>query len=283
MDESKITPMESYLNGFVPECKDKAGMFLCLSGSLELIANNHAFHLERGGLYIISPLIEICKVSQSDDFSGIYIVDELEVFYPVIHSIIDTVMNLQLRNAPCLQLSDDDIQFVVQRKALIDSKKEDLNQSGIEEEKRLLSRMLHLLEQETLLEVIRIYFRNRLVDSHPIEKRESIVYNFIYSLHQHFKEQRSVSFYANEAHLSVGYFTAVVKEKTGRTPLDWIVEITIAQAKLLLEKSKKSIKEIAAELNFPEQFTFRKYFKQHTGMPPKEYRLKHGGLSKSDD
>ena len=73
----------------------------------------------------------------------------------------------------------------------------------------------------------------------------------------------------------MGYFTSVVKDKTGRTPLDWIIAITIAQAKLLLEKSKKSIKEIASELNFPEQFTFRKYFKQHTGMPPKEYRLKH--------
>lgn len=84
-----------------------------------------------------------------------------------------------------------------------------------EEEKMLINRMIQLLEQETLLEVIRIYFRNRLVNSHPVEKKESIVYNFIYSLHQNFKEQRSVSFYANEAHLSVGYFTTVVKDKTG--------------------------------------------------------------------
>ena len=33
---------------------------------------------------------------------------------------------------------------------------------------------------------------------------------------------------------------------------------------------------MATELNFPEQFTFRKYFKQHTGIAPKEYRASSG-------
>ena len=131
-----------------------------------------------------------------------------------------------------------------------------------------------------MLEVIRIYFRNRVMQSHPIDKKESIVYNFIYSLHTNFKQQRSVSFYAEEARLSTGYFTSVVKEKTGRTPSEWIIGITIAQAKLMLEKTKKSIKGISSDLNFPEQFTFRKYFKQHVGVAPKEYR-RQASLPKS--
>ncbi len=267
--------MEMYLDSFFPEYKNKAGLFMCMAGSVDVMVNNQIFHLKRGGLYIISPLIMICKVSQSKDFSGIHILDNLEVFYSVIHSIIDTILHLKLRDTPCIQLSEDDINFVVRRKAQIDAKREQLDSSEGKDEKMLINGMIHLLEQETLLEVIHIYFRNRPVDSQSIEKKESIVYNFIYSLHQNFKEQRSVSFYANEALLSVGYFTTVVKEKTGRTPSDWIIAMTIGQAKLLLEKSKKSIKEIADELNFPEQFTFRKYFKLHTGMPPKEYRHKH--------
>ena len=40
----------------------------------------------------------------------------------------------------------------------------------------------------------------------------------------------------------------------------------------MLENTKMSIKEIAMELHFPEQFSFRKYFKQHAGIPPKQYR-----------
>jgi AraC-like DNA-binding protein len=32
------------------------------------------------------------------------------------------------------------------------------------------------------------------------------------------------------------------------------------------------VKQVADELGFPEQFTFRKYFKSHTGQSPTEYQ-----------
>ena len=108
-----------------------------------------------------------------------------------------------------------------------------------------------------------------------MEKNEAIAYKFIYSLHLHVKTERSVNFYTNEANLSSSHFTRIVKDKTGKTPSEWIADMTIVNAKLLLEQSGMSIKEIAAELNFPEQFTFRKFFKLHVGIPPKEYRLKN--------
>ena len=46
----------------------------------------------------------------------------------------------------------------------------------------------------------------------------------------------------------------------------------ISNAKLQLTRTNKSIKEIDEELNFPEQFTFGKYFRQYTGISPKNYR-----------
>lgn len=45
---------------------------------------------------------------------------------------------------------------------------------------------------------------------------------------------------------------------------------------ILTYQPETSIKEVAQQLNFPEQFTFRKYFKQHTGMSPSDYRDMHG-------
>lgn len=215
----------------------------------------------------------IYNVSKSPDFKGIHIIDEIEVFYSVIHSIIDTILHLKLRNSPCLQLVEEDIQFIIHQKELIDKKRDSLQYAIAEEESTLIRHMIHLLEQETLLEVISIYFRERIVESEPIGKNESVVYNFIYSLHMNYKNRCNVAFYAEEAKLSTGHFTSIVKQKTGKSPSEWIIAITIVNAKLLLEKSKKSIKEIASELNFPEQFTFRKYFKQYVGIPPKQYRL----------
>ena len=264
---------EPYLNSFIPEYNHKSGMFLCMSGTAEVLINNSVYRLEKGVLYVVSPLVTIHRISQSADFDGIHILDDWEVFYPVIHTIIDTILQLKLRNSPCLRLNETEVEFLISRSDLIEAKRREMENASIAEEKNLILRMIQLLEQETMLEIIRVYFRNKTVESHPMDKKESIVYNFIHSLHFNFKQQRSVTFYAEEARLSNGYFTAVVREKTGRTPSEWIIDITITQAKLLLEKTKKSIKEIAADLNFPEQFTFRKYFKQHTGIAPKEYRL----------
>lgn len=273
MESLDIDKMELYLNNFIPEYKNKAGMFLCMSGSAEILVNNQMYHIEKGMLYIISPLVTIHKISQSDDFDGIDIIDKMEIFYAVIHSIIDTILHLKLRTSPCMHLEEEDIQLIINRKKLLDTKKELLKGDIVEEEKTLICHMIQLLEQETMLEVISIYFRTKTVQSQPVEKNESVVYNFIYSLHMNFKTERSVTFYANEAQLSAGHFTSIVKQKTGQTPSEWIIAITIVHAKLLLEKSKKSIKEIAGELNFPEQFTFRKYFKQYVGVPPKQYRI----------
>ena len=276
MDRASMIHAEPYLNSFIPEYNHKSGMFLCMSGTAEVLINNLVYRLEKGVLYVVSPLVTIHRISQSADFDGIHILDDWEVFYPVIHTIIDTILQLKLRNSPCLRLNETEIEFLISRNDLIEAKRREMENASIAEEKNLILRMIQLLEQETMLEIIRVYFRNKTVESHPMDKKESIVYNFIYSLHFNFKQQRSVTFYAEEARLSTGYFTAVVREKTGRTPSEWIIDITITQAKLLLEKTKKSIKEIAAELNFPEQFTFRKYFKQHTGIAPKEYRAKCG-------
>lgn len=272
MDRASMIHAEPYLNSFIPEYNHKSGMFLCMSGTAEVLINNSVYRLEKGVLYVVSPLVTIHRISQSADFDGIHILDDWEVFYPVIHTIIDTILQLKLWNSPCLRLNETEIEFLISRSALIEGKRKEMENASIAEEKNLILRMIQLLEQETMLEIIRVYFRNKTVESHPMDKKESIVYNFIYSLHFNFKQQRSVTFYADEARLSTGYFTAVVREKTGRTPSEWIIDITITQAKLLLEKTKKSIKEIAADLNFPEQFTFRKYFKQHTGIAPKEYR-----------
>lgn len=276
MDRASMIHAEPYLNSFIPEYNHKSGMFLCMSGTAEVLINNSVYRLEKGVLYVVSPLVTIHRISQSADFDGIHILDDWEVFYPVIHTIIDTILQLKLRNSPCLRLNETEVEFLISRSDLIEAKRREMENASIAEEKNLILRMIQLLEQETMLEIIRVYFRNKTVESHPMDKKESIVYNFIYSLHFNFKQQRSVTFYAEEARLSTGYFTAVVREKTGRTPSEWIIDITITQAKLLLEKTKKSIKEIAADLNFPEQFTFRKYFKQHTGIAPKEYRAKCG-------
>jgi AraC-like DNA-binding protein len=64
----------------------------------------------------------------------------------------------------------------------------------------------------------------------------------------------------------------VVKQISGRTALEWIENYVTMELRVALKNSTKSIKEIAEDMNFPNQSFLGKYFKEHVGMTPSEYR-----------
>ncbi|MEG0949038.1 MAG: helix-turn-helix domain-containing protein, partial [Bacteroidales bacterium] len=68
--------------------------------------------------------------------------------------------------------------------------------------------------------------------------------------------------------------SSAVKEASGKLAGQWIDECVILEAKTLLKSSGRSIQQIAEDLNFANQSFFGKYFKQHTGMSPSQYKGK---------
>lgn len=258
------TPLLHYWN--------KGGFALCINGEADIVINEQNFRLTRGSVFIVTPLVQINSIAPSVDFKVISFVNDLKVFYPVFKLIANTGIPLKVREYPCWRLSDDEIAYVARQAERICQKQQRLEQDILSDEQSLLTHQIHLIRLETMLEVVGNHIRNYPSRVDSINKQEVIAYRFILALHENYRTERSVSWYASEAHLSPGHFTTLIKAATGKTPSEWIATVTTNYAKLLLEQRDKSIKEIAAELNFPEQFTFRKYFKQYAGISPKEYR-----------
>ncbi len=96
---------------------------------------------------------------------------------------------------------------------------------------------------------------------------------FMNTLSQHYMQQRSVGFYADQLHLTPKYLTTIIRKTSGRTAIRWIDDYVVLEAKNLLKYSTMSIQEIAYYLNFPNQSFFGKYFRNHTGMTPSAYRM----------
>lgn len=251
---------------------NKGGFVLCTAGEADIVINEQNFRLTRGSIFIVTPLVQVYGFTCSDDFQSISFVNELKVFYPIFKLIADTGIPLKVRESPCWQLTEDDIQYIVNQDKRIRQKLSRLGEDILSDERTLLSHQINLIRHETMLEVVGDHIKGYPAQVDSINKQEVIAYRFILALHENYSHERSVSWYASEANLSPGHFTTLIKAATGRTPSEWIATVTTTYAKLLLEKRDMSIKQIAAELNFPEQFTFRKYFKQHTGTSPKEYR-----------
>lgn len=97
-------------------------------------------------------------------------------------------------------------------------------------------------------------------------------------LEKNYKTERSVAFYASSFYLSTDAFSKKIKKQFSKTPSQLIQERVILEAKKLLHLTYKSIKEIAQELNFEDEFYFSRYFKKTVGVSPTLYR-KNVGIS----
>lgn len=103
--------------------------------------------------------------------------------------------------------------------------------------------------------------------------RETIILNqFLQLVATHHTKERRVSYYAERLYLSPKYFSALIKRASNTSASEWIDNYVIQEAKSLLKYSNLSIQEITYHLNFPNPSFFGKYFKQRTGMSPKQYR-----------
>ena len=81
-----------------------------------------------------------------------------------------------------------------------------------------------------------------------------------------------VGYYADKMCVTPKYLSKIVKEASGRSVPEWINELLILDAKNMLRHSDMTIKEISARLNFPSQSFFFRFFKNHTGQTPTQYR-----------
>ena len=95
---------------------------------------------------------------------------------------------------------------------------------------------------------------------------------FIALVSKHFKEHRDIGFYADRLCITNKYLSALLKQETGLTALEWIERYVVLYAKGSLSSTTMTIQEISDELNFPSQSVFGKYFKRVEGISPKAYR-----------
>lgn len=91
---------------------------------------------------------------------------------------------------------------------------------------------------------------------------------------QHYKEERNVNYYAAQLGYEPRYFSKLFRiASNGISPLEWIEQYVVTQAKLLMEANPQlPIKEIAYQLGFTDVANFFRYFKRSTSMTVSQYK-----------
>lgn len=82
----------------------------------------------------------------------------------------------------------------------------------------------------------------------------------------------TVQDFAGRQNISASHFSKLFKDKTGSSPVNYFNELKIKEACGLLQHSSRSIKSIALELGFEDQYYFSRLFKKVHGISPTFYR-----------
>src|SRR5690606_29164810 len=115
-----------------------------------------------------------------------------------------------------------------------------------------------------------------LPSDHLIQNDLKELKDFQNLVEQHFRIEKSPAFYAGLLNMSPNALSKKIKLQFNKTPSRIIQERVILEAKKLIHLTRKNMKEIAAELNFDDEFYFSKYFKKHTGVSPTKFRDETG-------
>ena len=246
---------------------------ICSKGSINITSNLNHYTLREHMIYINLPGA-ILQVEASND-AEIFVTACEEEFINRIHVDLKllTRLFLQVEQNPLLPLKHEDWQ------SLMRSYRE-IEWEGAQSD-------VDMYSTEVIRTAIRmlIYKVCRIIDRHlktqtlveqmgsSRNRNEEYFHRFMRLLAQNYMKERAVGFYASKMNLTPKYLTTIIRQTSGRTAISWIDDYVILEAKNLLKYSTMSIQEISYCLNFSNQSFFGKYFKNHTGITPSQYRL----------
>ena len=254
--------------------QESVGMALCINGTAKVLINGNLFDLSRGVVHLFTPIINVLPVEQSDDYESLTIEGNLEQFFPALQPIFGTILKGNLYQMPCTLLDDEMLDYFVSITNRIHRLEEEYN-AATSELRTLLKQVVDLLRQELILECVKVFLQKQTLTPHKLSRGEEVMYRFIASVHQNYRTERQVSHYAEEAFLSPNHFMFVIKQASGKTPKEWIDLITMLHAKRQLSKAGMTVNAVAEYLNFPDQSTFGKYFRQQEGISPRQWQKEH--------
>ena len=111
-----------------------------------------------------------------------------------------------------------------------------------------------------------------LSSQHVLTHSEQMMQQFMELVAEHGAQERNVPFYARQMHLTPNHLSALVRQHTGKSVMDWLNERTLLQARVMLRHTDQPISDIAFQLGFKETTLFSRFFLRETGMTPTEYR-----------
>ena len=244
----------------------------CVEGSVNCSVNLTDYHLTTGTLLLITPG-NILRISQPDELDRNLRVTLICVSASYISNIgINPskvlVEAVEVLRDPCIHLSDDEEEMLHKYVNLA----LDITKTDSQFVKESIGGLVSSVFYQFAGFLANSKRREDMEKPVRTTRQRQMLEQFMkLAINDHAREHL-VGYYADKMCVTPKYLSKIVKETSGRSVPDWLSELLILDAKNMLRHTDMTIKEISARLYFPSQSFFFRFFKNHTGQTPTQYR-----------
>ena len=240
----------------------------CLSGRAKLTVHEDVHWIQPEELIILLPGQFVSFSEPSEDFSTVSMVISSSLFSDALSGVprFSPHFFFYMRTHYWYPQMERDIPRIYNFLGMI---KEKVKSQDVYR-RELITHLLRYL----YLELFNAYQKeSALMTVRKDTRKEELANKFFGLIMKHFKENKDVAFYADKLCITSKYLTMVIKETSGKSAKDWIVEYIILEIKALLKNTSLNIQEIAIKTNFANQSSLGRFFRKHTGMSLSQYRM----------
>lgn len=244
----------------------------CVEGSVDCSVNLTDYHLTTGTLLLITPG-NIIRITQQDALDRNLRVTLICVSASYISNIgINPskvlVEAVEVLRDPCIHLSDDEAEMLHKYVNLA----LDITKTNSQFVKESIGGLVSSVFYQFAGFLANSKRREDMEKPVRTTRQRQMLEQFMkLAINDHAREHL-VGYYADKMCVTPKYLSKIVKETSGRSVPDWLSELLILDAKNMLRHTDMTIKEISSRLNFPSQSFFFRFFKNHTGKTPTQYR-----------
>lgn len=260
-----ILNIEFFLDKYSNEMFRAGAFFYILveTGTAEFVVDCHSYIVGKGDMLLVAPRMSVKLMKKSSDFGTCGLCMEPFFFDSLsIGSYVYKRLYNSSHTTYVLRLEDSDTVHI--RKTL------DLMSHYLTSDHP--AEMAGSLVNFLLLQITEIFHSQNVHPAGRVKHSDALFRLFRKLLAENYRKEHELQFYADSLHISQTYLSRVIRQISGKTVNNYIAEALYTDARRLLVFTDLTVKEIAEQLGFSDQSSFRKFFKKKSETSPANFR-----------
>ena len=271
-DSDELVVMENF--GSLPKGElslDRHGLIvICTEGIAQFDYDGQQIRLHKDDLFLYMAHSVVTNFMSSSDFNCRQIWFSRGELWNISKYGEVSLSDLPyLKRHPIMHLTEDDVKLLDNYFQLLCLRMRDPSPV-------LYSNIVRSLASTMMLEILSMMRRQEPENTVTTGvHRQRLANEFMRLVEQCDGRIRKVNDFASQLNITPKYLSTLLKETMNRRPSEMIHFYTLKAIEHRLRYTDMTMQEIANDLNFANASFFGKYFKEHAGMTPLDFRKKY--------